>query len=182
MKKISLLLALILCMLIIFSGCSHETENCQDSPDSPIEDYLSEEEAGFLASDEVPVSLTYVFMGIDYREYEVTDTQMINYAKEAIRNIRVHEPADMSATDFDEIFVFNTVDGKKYSFGFNARNLASGDSYYTISNDGALWSIAKEISDTDYLFSVFTDFRDFFSVKFLPGDHFIQMTGKDIFG
>lgn len=154
MKRNHLLLALILCTFIVLSGCSYETEKGQDNEtekwqDSSIADYLNEEEAGFLVSDEVPVSLTYVFMGVAYNEYEVTDMQMINDVKEAIRNIRVQGPADTSATDFDEIFVFHTADQKTYSFGFNARNFVSGNSYYTISNDGALWSIANEIQNMD---------------------------------
>lgn len=36
----------------------------------------------------------------------MTDTQIINGVKEAIRNIRVQGLADTVATDFDEKFVF----------------------------------------------------------------------------
>lgn len=167
MKRKYWLLAVMLSAFLILCGCSKFYGEIKDYPQtneekpatfaesttesaSSIEEYLGEAEADFLASEEVPVSLTYVYMGIEVREYEVSDEEVIEAVKKAIYNIKIEGPADSIADDAYQFFEFVDKEGNIYSFSFNEENYECSDGLsYTVSNAGALWNIADEIRNAE---------------------------------
>lgn len=78
--------------------------------------------------------------------YEITDRDAIRSLCEALASVRVGEPTDEAASDYDDIFAFTLSDGQNVAFTFNRHNFSLNGRYYTVSSDERLWVLAEELA------------------------------------
>ena len=78
--------------------------------------------------------------------YEITDRDAIRSLCEALASVRVGEPTDEAAADYDDIFAFTLSDGQNVAFTFNRHNFSLNGRYYTVSSDERLWVLAEELA------------------------------------
>ena len=78
--------------------------------------------------------------------YEITDRDAIRSLCEALASVRVGEPTDEAAADYDDIFAFTLSDGQNVAFTFNRHNFSLNGRYYTVSSDERLWMLAEELA------------------------------------
>ncbi|MGN1406436.1 MAG: hypothetical protein ACI4WM_09180 [Erysipelotrichaceae bacterium] len=95
------------------------------------------------------VKLKYICNREISTEYEISDTVLINDIKEEIGKIEIGSKTDVRASDYDDIFVFETADNRKYTYTFNNHCIKIDGDYFEISNDDNLWKLVKEITDKE---------------------------------
>ena len=78
--------------------------------------------------------------------YEITDRDAIRSLCEALASVRVGEPTDEAAADYDDIFAFTLSDGQNVAFTFNRHNFSLNGRYYAVSSDERLWVLAEELA------------------------------------
>ena len=78
--------------------------------------------------------------------YEITDRDAIRSLCEALASVRVGEPTDEAAADYDDIFAFTLSDGQNVAFTFNRHNFSLNGRYYAVSSDERLWVLAEEFA------------------------------------
>ena len=78
--------------------------------------------------------------------YEITDRDAIRSLCEALASVRVGEPTDEAASDYDDIFAFTLSDGQNVAFTFNRHNFSLNGRYYAVSSDERLWVLAEELA------------------------------------
>lgn len=78
--------------------------------------------------------------------YEITDRDAIRSLCEALAGVRVGEPTDEAASDYDDIFAFTLSDGQNVAFTFNRHNFSLNGRYYAVSSDERLWVLAEELA------------------------------------
>lgn len=80
--------------------------------------------------------------------YEITDSDTLRALCAALAAVRVGEPTDEMASDYDDIFAFTLSDGQKATFAFNQHNFAADGRHYAVSSDETLWKLADEIAQS----------------------------------
>lgn len=98
---------------------------------------------------EIPVRLTYCRNHETSEVYETGDEEMISRMAEALSNVEILEETDVSATDSDDILVFEMQDGRKYSICFEGGMLLQDEKRYIVEGFNDVDSILRELAQED---------------------------------
>lgn len=84
-----------------------------------------------------------------HRNHETAETCEIagsDALRAELADVRMGEPTDEAAADYDDIFAFTLSDRRSVTFAFNQHNFALNGRHYAVSSDEALWTLAEELA------------------------------------
>ena len=144
-KRQGLMVICLIIVCILLFSCTSAEQTSGKSGQADLLDYCEPRIQELCSGDELPISLTYRYLGEASEEYTVTDSQTIAAILDAILNITVCNETDIAATDSDDIYIFTTASSETFSFSFNMHHLCVGDKKYELENNQDLWNLTAKI-------------------------------------